>query len=70
VFDVKWKPPFRGHSRVVRVFFETTHDDQQYWRCVRGGRLSIEATAFGSEGSTAARRRAIAAMVASAGQLG
>jgi hypothetical protein len=53
----------------IRVFFETTHNDQQYWRCVRGGRVSIEATAFRSDGSTAARRRAIAEMVASAGQL-
>ena len=50
----------------VRVSFETGHDVQQYWRCARGGRVSIEATASHTDGSTATKRRAIAAMVASA----
>ena len=57
--------PIRLDTGLLR----TTHNDQQYWRCVRGGRVSIEATAFRSDGSTSARRRAIAAMVASARQL-
>lgn len=50
----------------IRVFFETTHNDQQYWRCVRAGAVSLEATTFRSDGSTSAKRRAIAAMLASA----
>jgi len=54
----------------IRVFFETTHDDQQYWRCVRAGTVSLEATTFRSDGSTSAKRRAIAAMLASARPLG
>ena len=48
----------------IRVFFETTHNDQQYWRCVRAGTVSLEATTFRSDGSTSAKRRAIAAMLA------
>jgi hypothetical protein len=54
----------------VRVSFEKDRYSQQYWRCVRGGTVSIEATARRADGSTAARRRAIAAMVASATHLG
>jgi len=50
----------------VRVSFEADHNSQQYWRCIRGGRVSIEATALRGDGSTATKRRAIAAMVASA----
>ena len=54
----------------VRVSFENERYSEQYWRCVRGGRVSIEATARHADGPTAARRRAIAAMVASATHLG
>ena len=54
----------------IRVFFETTHNDQQYWRCVRAGTVSLEATTFRSDGWTSAKRRAIAAMLASARPLG
>jgi hypothetical protein len=54
----------------VRVSFEMDRYSQQYWRCVRGGTVSIEATARRADGSAAARRRAIAAMVASATYLG
>jgi hypothetical protein len=54
----------------VRVSSETDRYDEQYWRCVRGGSVSIEATVRRSDALTAARRRAIAAMVASATRLG
>jgi hypothetical protein len=50
----------------ARVSFESDRYSEQYWRCVRGGTVSIEATSRHADGSTAARRRAIAAMVASA----
>jgi hypothetical protein len=50
----------------VRVYSETDRYTQQYWRCVRGGTVSIEAIARRADGSTMARLRAIAAMVASA----
>ena len=54
----------------ARVSFESDRYTEQFWRCVRGGRASIEATVRHADGSTAVRRRAIAAMVASATALG
>jgi hypothetical protein len=53
----------------VRVSFERDRYSDQYWRCVRGGRVSIEATASHADGSTEAQRGAIAEMVASAARL-
>lgn len=61
-------PMYRFGS--VRVSYENDRYSEQYWRCVRGGRVSIEATARHADGSTPARRRVIAAMVASATHLG
>lgn len=54
----------------VRVSFETDRYSEQFWRCVGGGTISIEATVSRADGLTAARQRSIAAMVASAKQLG
>jgi len=54
----------------VRVSFERDRYDEQFWRCARAGTVSIEATIRRTDGLTAARRRSIAAMVASATHLG
>jgi len=54
----------------VRVFFEQDRYDEQFWRCVRAGTVSIEATMRRTDGVTAAKRRAVAAMVASATHFG
>jgi hypothetical protein len=54
----------------VRVSFERDRYDEQFWRCVRAGTVDIEATIRRTDTLTAAKRRAIAAMVASARQLG
>jgi hypothetical protein len=54
----------------VRVSFERDRYDEQFWRCLRAGTVSVEATIRRTDGVTAAKRRAIAAMVASATQLG
>jgi hypothetical protein len=54
----------------VRVFFEEDRYDEQFWRCVRAGTVSIEATMRRTDGVTAAKRRAVAAMVASATHFG
>ena len=54
----------------VRVFFEKDRYDEQFWRCVRVGTVSIEATIRRADDVTAAKRRAIAAMVASATRFG
>jgi hypothetical protein len=54
----------------VRVSFERDRNDEQFWRCVRAGTVSIEATIRRGDGLTAARRRAVAEMVASARHLG
>lgn len=50
----------------VRVSFEKDRYDEQFWRCVRAGTVSIEATIRRADDLAAAERRAIAAMVASA----
>lgn len=50
----------------IRVYFNGTHTDQDYWRCVRNGSVTLSASAFPDTAS----RRAIAAMVASARPLG
>jgi hypothetical protein len=50
----------------VRVSFEKDRYDEQFWRCVRAGAVTIEATIRRGDDLTAAKRRAIAAMVASA----
>jgi len=56
--------------RSVRVFFERDRYDEQFWRCVRAGTVSVGASIRRAESLTAAKRRSIAAMVASATQLG
>jgi hypothetical protein len=53
----------------MRVSFERDRFDEQFWRCVRAGTVSIEATIRRADGLTPAKRRAIAAMVASAALL-
>jgi hypothetical protein len=52
----------------VRVSFEKDRYDDQFWRCVRAGAVTIETTIRRADDLTAAKRRAIAAMVASATQ--
>jgi hypothetical protein len=81
-FHVLAHPPYSGgkcsargsrntyHFGAIRVYGAATRNDQDYWRCVRGGRVTISASASPFEGPTPARRRAIAAMVASAKPLG
>lgn len=54
----------------VRVSFEKDRYDEQFWRCVRASTVSIEATIRRADDLTAAKRRAIAAMVASATHFG
>lgn len=61
-------PTYRFGS--VRVSFESDRFSEQFWRCVRDGTVSIEATIRRTDGETAPERRAIAAMVASATRLG
>src|SRR5262249_50031946 len=61
-------PMYRFGS--VRVSFERDRYTDQFWRCARAGAVSIEATIRRSDRVTAAKRRAIAAMVASATRLG
>lgn len=53
----------------VRVSFENDRYSEQYWRCVQGDRVSLDVTSRPADAATAPRRRAIAAMVASATQL-
>jgi hypothetical protein len=55
--------------RSVRVSFERDRYIEQFWRCVHAGSVSIAATIRRTDVLTAAKRRAIAAMVASATQL-
>ena len=54
----------------VRVSFERDRYDEQFWRCVRAGTVDIQATIRRTDPLTTAKRRTIAAMVASARQLG
>jgi hypothetical protein len=54
----------------MRVFFEKDRYVEQFWRCAHAGSVSIEATIRRTDGITAAKREAIAAMVASAKRLG
>jgi hypothetical protein len=54
----------------VRVSFERDRYDEQFWRCAHTGTVSIEGLIRRTDPLTAAKRRAIAAMVASAKQLG
>src|SRR5437867_3711789 len=42
----------------VRVSFERDRYDEQFWRCARGGMVSIEATIRRGDDVTAAKRRA------------
>jgi hypothetical protein len=54
----------------VRVSYEKDRYDEQFWRCARTGTVSIEGLYGRTDPLTAAKRQAIAAMVASAKQLG
>ena len=54
----------------VRVAFESDRYIEQFWRCARANTVTIAATIRRTDGVTAAKRRAIAAMVASAARLG
>jgi hypothetical protein len=54
----------------VRVSFDRDRYIEQFWRCARAGTVSIAATIRRTDVVTATKRRAIAAMVASAAPLG
>ncbi|MGN6170001.1 MAG: hypothetical protein ACTHQQ_17800 [Solirubrobacteraceae bacterium] len=54
----------------VRVAFDRDRYIEQFWRCARANTVSIAATIRRTDVVTAAKRRAIAAMVASAARLG
>jgi hypothetical protein len=60
-------PAYRFGS--VRVSFERDRYTDQFWRCARDGTVSVEATILRTDSVTAAKRRAVAAMVASATRL-
>jgi hypothetical protein len=60
--------PYRFGS--VRVSFERDRYIEQFWRCTRNGAVTIAATIRRTDVVTTAKRRAIAAMVASAAPLG
>lgn len=55
-------PSYRFGS--LRVSFESDRYTDQFWRCARDGAVTIEATIRRTDGVTAAKRRAVALMVA------
>jgi hypothetical protein len=54
----------------IRVYWGATYVDQDYWRCVRNGSVTISASYAHTGYGPSSRRRQIAAMVASAKPLG